>query len=131
MFLTLRAPGTLPCYCSCIGIQQNIFFIEQQSLFWIIRSINPISIFELLYLQSENHHGIYITDFVLLWKRQDGIGFFRSLSKQQKLAGGSSVGMNGKIDSAGKRHGSKNIKQSWPYRKSFNFPQGRNRHGII
>jgi len=118
MLLTLGSPDTLSCYCSCIGIQQNIVFVEQQPLFRIIGTVNPVGIFKILYLQTKNHHGIYVTDFIFLRKRQNSVGFFLSFPEQQKLTGGSSVSMDSKINAAGQRHGSKNIKHSRSDRKS-------------
>ena len=81
-----------------IRIQQDFVFIKTESFLFIIRTIQSIGVLKFFDIQIKDDHRIAESDPVTFRKWNHGVRFFGFAVKQQKLAGGSSVCMNRKVD---------------------------------
>ena len=81
-----------------IRIQQDFVFIKTESFLFIIRTIQSIGVLKFFDIQIKDDHRIAESDPVTFRKWNHGVRFFGFAVKKQKLAGGSSVCVNCKVD---------------------------------
>ena len=58
------APGALSGHCPGIGIQENLLPVKEQSFLRIIWSVHPVGILKVFNIETEDQHGIHVTDLI-------------------------------------------------------------------
>ena len=120
----LPSPGTLSGHCLGVRIQKNILLVKEEALLWIIRPIQPVCIFEFLHIQAEYHHGIDISNLIIVWKWNHRIRLGLLPVIEEQLAGSCPLGLHRKADSLRNRGCSVKHIEAWPYIKSIDPVQG-------
>ena len=99
----LLTPFTLACNSLGIRIEKNFCLIENMTFFRFIRTVNMISILQILDVQPHDDHGIDITDTTGVRKRKNCERLLFTGVEKKKFAGCTVTGMCGKVNSVGKR----------------------------
>lgn len=103
--------------------------IEQHPLIRRVRTVNSVGIFKCLDVQIKDDHGVDIADLVGLGKWKDGERLLFPSAEQQKLTGCAVMGVDGKVYSVGKSHGSVYIKEPGPHGETGDFSMGVKKWG--
>ena len=98
--LDFLSPGALSGDGFGIGIDQNIFFVKDQSLFRFIRSIQAEGIFKFLHIQTKHNHGKNVADPVTVRDGEYSIWLFGFPVKEKDLTGEGILGMDREADAA-------------------------------
>ena len=109
------SPDTLAGNSPCIRIQQITAFVKNQSPVRIIRTVHPVSIFNLIDIQIKHNHGIRVAHTAVLGKRKHRKGFCLSPSEKTQFASCGIHRMDGKADSARHQNCPIGQKKSRPY----------------
>ena len=103
------APDALTGNRLGIRIKQQIFPVEQIAFLRIVRSVDPIGIFNIFNVQTEYDHGVGRTDLVVLREGQLNKRLLLLAVEQNQPHGSRTERADGKIDAA--RYGSRAIIQ--------------------
>ena len=93
----LASPLALTGDCAGVRIEQDLCLVEAEPFFFIIGTVQPVGVLELLHVQTEHDHGVDEADLIVIRKFQGGERFLRFPVEEEQFAGRRPVGLDGKV----------------------------------
>ena len=82
----IGAPDALLCDSTGVGIKKYLIFIKYLAVLGVVWTVKLIGIFEIIDIKTEDDHGKYISDTVMIRKSQSGERFISHTFIQEQIA---------------------------------------------
>ena len=119
----LASPLALTGDCAGVRIEQDLCLVEAEPFFFIIGTVQPVGVLELLHVQTEHDHGVDEADLIVIRKFQGGERFLRFPVEEEQFAGRRPVGLDGKVHPARNDGGAEETEKSGAHLESGDIIQ--------
>lgn len=123
MLFALTSPDALSGDRLGVGIEEDILLIEEKSFRWIIRSVDPVGILELLDIQPEHDHRIDAANPVFFREGDGRVRHILFSVEEEQLHSCPLLGFDRKVDAIRKYASPHQFIVARPYLKAIHLVQ--------